>query len=120
MLAGLVPTSAAARWAASASVRRSCWCGYTVAGSGVRRRDRHDRRALDVLVPDLPDLERLDVLAQLLEGLLEWRQRLALARERRGAGEHVVLHVRVIDAALLDLRYGDGEHLVDRPHEARA
>src|SRR2546425_4496324 len=68
------------------------------------RGDRHDRRALDLVVTDPGDVERLEVRAELLEGLLEGRQRFARPGERRGAGQHVVLHVRVVDAALLDLR----------------
>src|SRR5437879_3475430 len=68
------------------------------------RGDRHDRRALDLVVTDPGDVERLEVRAELLEGLLEGRQRFARPGERRGAGQHVVLHVRVVDAPLLDLR----------------
>src|SRR5206468_1320307 len=70
-----------------------------------RRGNRHDRGALDLVVAHLGDVERLEVLAELLEGLLERRQRLARPGEGRGAGQHVVLHVRVVDAALLDLRH---------------
>src|SRR6266403_2131758 len=47
-----------------------------------------------------------DILAELLEGLLERRQRLPRARERRRAREEVVFHVGVVDPTLLDL--GDG------------
>src|SRR3989454_49344 len=68
------------------------------------RGDRHDRRALDLVVTDPGDVERLEVRAELLEGLLEGRQRFARPGERRGAGQHVVLHVGVVDAPLLDLR----------------
>src|SRR5262245_66180682 len=62
----------------------------------------HDGRALDILVPDLRGVERLEIVAELLERLVEARQRLALARERRRAGEHGVLHVGVVHAAILD------------------
>src|SRR5438552_3378550 len=68
------------------------------------RGDRHDRRALDLVVTDPGDVERLEVRAELLEGLLEGRQRFARPGERRGPSQHVVLHVRVVDAPLLDLR----------------
>src|SRR3989449_32591 len=74
-------------------------------GRSLARGDRHDRRALDLVVTDPGDVERLEVRAELLEGLLEGRQRFARPGERRGAGQHVVLHVRVVDAALLDLRH---------------
>src|ERR1051326_4987591 len=117
--AGVEPTSAASRCAASAPVRRSSWCGYTARAS-FRRRDRHDGAALDVFVAHLPDVEALDVLAELLERRLERRQRLALARERGGAREDVVLHVRVVDAALLDLGHRADERLVGRAHQGRA
>src|SRR2546430_1771339 len=70
-----------------------------------RRGDRHDRRALDLVVTDPGNVERLEVRAELLEGLLEGRQCFARPGERRGEGQHVVLHVRVVDAALLDLRH---------------
>src|SRR5215470_4415190 len=69
----------------------------------------HHRGALDVLVPDLADVEGFDVLRELGERLIEARQRLALARQRRGAGEDEVLHVGVVDPALLDLRNDLGE-----------
>src|SRR5947209_160446 len=77
---------------------------FTLPGRSLARGDRHDRRALDLVVTDPGDVERLEVRAELLEGLLEGRQRFARPGERRGASQHVVLHVRVVDAPLLDLR----------------
>src|SRR5882724_2605571 len=63
------------------------------AGSARRslRRPVHDRGALNFVVTDLAHVERFEVVPQLLEGLLERRQRLARARERRRAGQEVVL-----------------------------
>src|SRR5262250_1117221 len=80
--------------------REATSAGASLAGRGTRsaRRHGHDGRALDVLVADLRDVEGLDVVDQLPEGLLEAGQRLALTGERRGAGEHVVLHVGMVDA----------------------
>src|SRR5207248_733427 len=69
---------------------------------------------------DLPDVEGLDVLLQLLERRLERGQRLALARERGGPREHVVLHVGMIDPALLDLRDGTHQRLVGLADQRRA
>src|SRR6266545_1151630 len=92
-------------------------CASAVMSLGAR--DRHDGRALDVLVADLADLEVREAVAELAEGLLERGERLAGTRQRRGAGQHVVLHVGVIDAALLDLRHDDGQGLVGRPDERR-
>src|SRR6185503_13678358 len=90
-------------------------------GTSVRRgRGHHDGRALDLVVAHLGDVEVLEGLAQLLEGLLEGRQRLARARQRRGAREQVVLHVRMVDAALLHLGDGLGQHLVRRAHQLGA
>src|SRR3989442_11559424 len=40
-------------------------------GRSLARGDRHDRRALDLVVTDPGDVERLEVRAELLEGLLE-------------------------------------------------
>ena len=59
--------------------------------------------ALDVLVAHLGDVEVVEIRGELPERLVEARQRLALAGERRGAGEHEVLHVGMIDPALLEL-----------------
>src|SRR5713101_7996669 len=103
----LQPGRALSRAAMSASVSLA---GGATRGDSAGGRRAHDGRALDVLVPDLGDIEALDVVDELLEGLVEGRQGLALARERRGAREHEVLHVRVIDAALLDL----GDHVHQR------
>src|SRR5438046_2378482 len=74
----------------------------------------HDRRALDVCVADLRHVERLEVLAELPERLVEGRERLARAREGRRPRQHVVLHVRVVDPALLDLLDHVAERLVRR------
>src|SRR5262249_41592642 len=68
-------------------------------------RGGHDRGALDLVVADLADVELLEVVAELLEGLLERRQRLARARERGRAREEVVLDVGMVDPSLLDLRH---------------
>src|SRR5436190_8930911 len=113
----LQPGSALSRAAMSASVSLA---GGATRGDSAGGRRAHDGRALDVLVPDLGDVEALDVVDELLEGLVEGRQGLALSRERRGAREDEVLHVRVVDAALLDL--GDHVHqrLVGGPDELRA
>src|SRR5438876_4980269 len=92
-------------------------CASAVMSLGAR--DRHDGRALDVLVAHLADLEVPEVVAELPESLLERGERLAGTRQRRGAGQHVVLHVGMIDAALLDLRHDDGQGLVGRPDERR-
>src|SRR5262245_16741355 len=85
------PGSAARRLRTSASVSLDGLGIGAVALSGGGR--KHHRRALDVLVPDLAHVERLDVLGELGEGLVEARQRLALTGQRRGAGEDEVLHV---------------------------
>src|SRR5215470_6612667 len=114
--ARLQPGSALSRAATSASPSRAGRAMRELA----RRGRAHDGGALDVVVPDLGDVEALDVLHELLEGLVEGRQGLALAREWRGAREHVVLHVRVIDAALLDLRDHVAQGLVSGPHHFRA
>src|SRR5436190_10079146 len=85
-----------------------------------RRRRQHDRRALDLVVAQLRDVELLEVVPELLERLLERGQRFARPRERRGACQQIVLHVRVVDATLLDLRHHAGQRLVGRAHEAGA
>src|SRR5207249_11692177 len=85
-----------------------------------RRRRQHDRRALDLVVAHLRDVELLEVVPELLERLLERGQRFARPRERRGACQQIALHVRVVDATLLDLRHHARQRLVGRPHEARA
>src|SRR5213594_2397145 len=84
------------------------------------RWNRHDGRALDVLVPHLADVEVGHALPQLLERLLEGRQRLALSRKWRGAREDEVLHVGMVDPALLDPGHDDGQRLVGLSDEARA
>src|SRR5436309_1997408 len=84
------------------------------------RRRHHDGRALDLVVADLRNVELLEVVLELLERLLERRQGLAGLRERRRPRQHVVLHVRVIDAALLDLGHHARQRLVGRAHEAGA
>ena len=81
---------------------------------------RHDGRALDVLVADLADVEALDVLDELPERLVEARERLALAGERRGPGEDEVLHVGVVDPALLELGHHQAERGVGRAHQLGA
>src|SRR6267142_563145 len=92
------------------------------AGSARRslRRPVHDRGALNFVVTDLAHVERFEVVPQLLEGLLERRQRLARARERRRAGQEVVLHVGVVDPALFDLRDDDAERRVRRADQVGA
>src|SRR5262249_19044768 len=85
------PGRAARRWETSASERRVGRATALARGGRC-----HDGGALDVLVADLGDVEGLQVLDQLLERLLEAGQRLALARERGGAGEDEVLHVRMV------------------------
>src|SRR6185295_6128437 len=80
----------------------------------------HDGGALDVLVAHLADVEALDVLDELLEGLLEAGQRLALARQRGGAGEDEVLHVGMVDAALLDPGDRHPQGLVGLAHQRGA
>src|SRR5207245_2486381 len=80
-------------------------------GASFSGRDGHDGRALDVLVAHLADVEVGQVLAQLPERLLEGRQRLALPCERRGAREDEVLHVGMVDPALLDPGHDPNEHL---------
>src|SRR5437867_12078084 len=82
-----------------------------------RGRRRYHRRALDVLVPDLADVEGLQVLRELLEGLVEAREGLALAGEGSRAREDEVLHVWVIDAALLELGHDPAERLVRLQHQ---
>src|SRR6266478_751650 len=72
----------------------------------------HDRGALDLVVADFAHVELVEVVLQLLEGLLERRKRLARAGERGRAREEVVLHVGMVDPPLLDLRDGDAECLV--------
>src|SRR5205809_2408557 len=84
------------------------------------RWNRHDGRALDVLVPHFADVEVGHALPQLFERLLEGRQRLALSREWRGAREDEVLHVGMVDPALLDPGHDDGQRLVGLSDEARA
>src|SRR5882724_11047367 len=92
------------------------------AGSARRslRRPVHDRGALNFVVTDLAHVERFEVVPKLLEGLLERRQRLARARERRRAGQEVVLHVGVVDPALFDLRDDDAERRVRRADQVGA
>src|SRR5712691_3609317 len=94
------PGSVASRWETSAT---ASLVGLAMRSSLARGGRRHDGGALDVLVAHLGHVEGLEVLDQLLEGLLEAGQRLALPGQRRGAREDEVLHVRVIDAAPLDL-----------------
>src|SRR5262252_7594433 len=77
-----------------------------------RGRRRHDRRALDVLIADFAHVEGFEILGQLLEGLIEARKRLALPGERRRPREDVVLHVGMIDPALLDLGHDASQRLV--------
>src|SRR6185436_7754727 len=77
----------------------------TIATRGIallhRGRRHHDGRALDLVVADLGHVEVLQAAAQLLERLLERGQRLAGPGQRRGAGEQIVLHVGMVDPALL-------------------
>src|SRR5215468_10522269 len=113
--ARLQPGSALSRAATSASPSRAGRAMRELA----RRGRAHDGGALDVVVADLGDVEALDVLHQLLEGLIERRQGLALAGERRGAREDVVLHVGMVDPPLLDLRHHVAEGLVGGPHQLR-
>src|SRR5262249_31720473 len=90
--------------------RRPAWSSLLADPGAVARSFSgrgHDRGALDLVVTDLADVELLEVLAELLEGLLERGEGLPRARERRRAGQEVVLHVGVVDPALLDLRNGD-------------
>src|SRR5215467_2054137 len=89
-----------------------------VSSPGGRR--RHDRRALDVLVADLAHVEGFEILGQLLEGLIEARKRLALPGKGRCPGEHVVLHVGMIDPALLDLGHDASQRLVRFPDQSGA
>src|SRR5579871_5307899 len=92
-----------------------------VAPRGLLRGGRgHDRGALNVLVPDLVDVERFDVAAEPREGLIEAGQRLALTRQGRRAREHVVLDVRVADPAPFDPLDHAAEQLVGRTHERGA
>src|SRR5262249_48327470 len=95
--------------------RRPAWSSLLADPGAVARSFSgrgHDRGALDLVVTDLADVELLEVLAELLEGLLERGEGLPRARERRRAGQEVVLHVGVVDPALLDLRNGDPERRV--------
>src|SRR5262245_28839876 len=78
----------------------------------------HHGRTLDVLVADLAHIEGFQILRQLLERLIEARKRLALPSERRRPGEHVVLHVGMIDPALLDLRHHAPQRLIRFPDES--
>src|SRR5439155_23817128 len=89
-------------------------------GSVRRGRGHHDGRPLDLVIAHLGHVEVLERFAQPLERLLERRQGLARARQRRGPGEQVVLHVRMVDAALLDLGHHLGQHLVGRAHHLGA
>src|SRR2546426_3448235 len=84
-----------------------------------RRRRQHDARALDLVVAHLRHVELLEVLLQPLEGLLERRQRLARLGQRRRAREQVVLHVGMVDPALLHLRHHRRQRLVGCAHERR-
>src|SRR5690242_3161590 len=102
--------------------REAISAGASLVGRGTRspRRHGHDGRALDVLVAHLGDVEGLDVVDQLPERLLEPGQRLALAGEGGGAREHVVLHVRMVDAALLDPGHRAAQRLVRLADQRRA
>src|SRR5262249_41586559 len=60
--------------------------------------------------------ESLDRRDQLRERLVERRQRLARARERTGAREHVVLHVGMVDPALLERGDSTSERRVGGLH----
>src|SRR6185295_13214244 len=51
----------------------------------------HDGRALNLIVEDLRHVEALDIVHELLEGLIKGGEGLALAGEGRGAGEDEVL-----------------------------
>src|SRR6266545_146187 len=113
----LQPGRTRRRTATSASVSL---VGRGMGSSSARRGSAHDGRALDVLVPHLGDVEVLDVLDKFLEGLVEGRQGLSLARERRGAREHEVLDVGMVDPALLELGDDAGQRLVGRPDQFRA
>src|SRR5215831_1976056 len=94
--------------------------GRAIRVSSSRGRRRHDGRALDVLVADLAHVEGFEILGQLLEGLIEARQRLALPGEGRRPGEHEVLHVGMIDPALLDLGHDASQRLVRFADQAGA
>src|SRR5262245_735220 len=121
-------TEGGLRQARPGSARRYSAQGGSQARPGVRGlaepgflasslgRGGHDRGTLDLVVADLADVELLEVLAELLEGLLERRQRLARARERGRAREQVVLHVGMVDPALLDLGDGDRERRLGGAH----
>src|SRR3984893_6800041 len=85
--------------------------------TGSARRPGHDGRALDVLVAHLRDVEGLDVVDELAERLLEAGERLALPGERGGAGKDVVLHVRMVDPALLDAGHRAAQRLVGLAHQ---
>src|SRR5262245_45999631 len=92
------PGSVPRRRLASSSVRTFGRATGDTSGRG-RRRDHGG--ALDVLVPDLARVEALEILGELLEGLVEARQRLALPGERCRPREDEVLDVRMVDASLL-------------------
>src|SRR4030095_2185406 len=80
----------------------------------------HDGRALDLFVADLRHVEALDVVHELLEGLVEGGQGLALTGEGRGAREDEVLDVGMVDPALLDLGHHVHQGFVGRAHQLGA
>src|SRR5262249_16167916 len=94
------------------AVRSACpaWSSSSLGRGG------HDRGALDLVVADLADVELLEVVAQLLEGLLERRKRLARTRERGRARGEAVLDVGMVDPAALDLGHRDAERRVGGAH----
>src|SRR5581483_842114 len=89
-------------------------------GASVGGRWHDHRGSLDVLVPDLPEVEGADVLGELREGLLEGGKGLPRARERGRAREEVGLQERVVQAAALQLLHRGAERLVRLAHEGRA
>src|SRR3989442_8854313 len=82
-----------------------------------RGRRRHHSRALDVLVPDLAHVEGLQVLHELLEGLVEAREGLALAGPWSRARQAEVFDVRGIDAPPLEPGHDLTQRLVRLPHQ---
>src|SRR6185503_10636118 len=107
----------------SARIREFTWSSERRGGRGMglaRRRRGKDAGALHVLVANFGHVELLDVGGELLERLLEGRQSLALAGERCRPREDEILHVRVVDPALLDLGHHLGERLVGFHHQGGA